>query len=174
MTLITLVQRDIGKPNKEITVAVHDPSGGVEGASSFVVVLQMVQELDTKLKVRSEGLLGTSRGREEETINVFDKVDELRKTRAHMVSTFSNYQFLFSTLAYYAKNKPKFDNLMIKNDSVVREDARLLEHSRDMENRVNRENNSTVLIDEDDEIEYVLSDDAQDNDMYSSSDIYVN
>ena len=173
LTLITLVQRDIGKPSNELTVAVHDPSGGVEGASSFIVVLQMVQELDTKLKVRKQELLDGTGKTEKESINLYDKVDELRKTRAHVVSTFSNYQFLLSTLAYYAKNKSKFD-IMFKNASAIGEDATFLGNSRNLENRVSRENGSTELIDEEDEIEYVLSDDAPDNEMDYDSDIYVN
>ena len=112
--MISIIRRDIGKPTKQFTIASHDSFGGVEGASSFLLLFQMVQELETKLKVRKLELGNISRQREIEYMNVFEKVDDARKHRAHMISTFSNYKFLFSTFVYYAKNKSMFDTILTK------------------------------------------------------------
>ena len=113
-----MIKRDIGKPSKYISIASHDSSGGVGGASTFVVLFQMVEELETKLKVRQQAVKDISREREIEYINIFQKVDNLRKERAHMIKTFSNYKFLVVTLAYYAKNRPIFDTIL-KMDELI-------------------------------------------------------
>ena len=154
LTLISLVQRDIDKESGTFTIAAHDPSGGVEGASSFITLFQMVQELDTKLKVRSAELQDISRQGEMHFINLFDKVNELRKERAHMVSTYANYRFLLSTLAYYAKNKTKFDEIFLMARSVSNENETVSNRSRPMEVEVNHENDDGITVDE---IPYVLS-----------------
>ena len=78
----------------------------------------MMQELETKLKVRKSALGDISRKREVEFINVFEKVNGFRKERAHMVSTFANYKFLLSSLAYYARNKSTFDTILATSDEV--------------------------------------------------------
>ena len=171
LTLISLIQRDIGKPTKEFTMASHDASGGVTGASTFIVLFQLQQELYTKLNVRKQGLMDISREREIEYINIFDKVNELRKNRAHMISTFSNYQFLMTTLAYYAKNKPTFDEMLKMVDPSTTQRGT---------NQNNRRTTGQSLTNE---IEYVYWDDILDDPVYQNepniaespeSDIYVN
>ena len=135
LTLISLIQRDIGKESNKLTIAAHDPSGGVEGASSFITLFQMVQDLDTKLKLTKLNGNESERHeisgkREKEYINLFDKVNELRKERAHMVSTFANYQFLLSTLSFYAKNRTKFDEASLTAVKVSKEKATKANKSR--------------------------------------------
>ena len=171
LTLISLIQRDIGKPTKEFTMASHDASGGVTGASTFIVLFQLQQELYTKLNVRKQGLMDSDEKREIEYINIFDKVNELRKNRAHMISTFSNYQFLMTTLAYYAKNKPTFDEMLKMVDPSAKQ------------RRTNQNNRRTTGQSLTNEIEYVYWDDILDDPVYQNepniaespeSDIYVN
>ena len=112
LALITWIKRDIGKPTNDFTIASHDSFGGVEGASSFIVLFQMVEDLETKLKVRKSELAIISRERENGSVNIFEKVNGLRKARAHMISTFPNYRFLHATLAHYAKNRQTFEKIL--------------------------------------------------------------
>ena len=103
LRFISLVRQEIGKPIKNFTLASHDATGGVGGAATFIAMYQMIQDLDSKIKERIPGnpIIGS--------LNVFDKVNELRKERAHMIQTFANYKFLFSILAYYASDKSNSD-----------------------------------------------------------------
>ena len=169
LTLIRLIQRDIGKPEKVVTIVSHDPSGGVEGASSFLVLFQMLQELDTKLKVRRKGLMDISRERKIEYINVFEKVDGMRRHRAHMVSSFSNYKFIFSTLAYYAKNKSTFDKIQSTMATVIKKEHN--QETRRPENQLQKEESQLIF-----EEEYALSSEEEEEVIRnnSDSDIYVN
>ena len=116
--MISLIKRDIGKPTKEFTIVAHDSLGGVDGASSFIILFQLLQELDTNLNDRKLDQENIARQKSVLTINIFDKVNEARKQRAQMVSTFSNYKFLFKTLAYYAENKSAFDKILIPNEKT--------------------------------------------------------
>ena len=165
LTLISLVQRDVGKPTTKFTIASHDASGGVGGASTFIVLFQMQQELNTKLKVRKQGQI------EIESVNVFQKVNEMRKQRAHMIATFQNYRFLFNTLAYYAKNQSFFEKITTTVEPVPTP-------------KITPANNSTTIGQQNDiEAEYVYSDDISIDPLYQNeritsenyeSDIYVN
>ena len=111
LALINLVRQEIGKPKQNFTIAAHDSSGGVGGAATFIVTYQMVQDLDSKLRESESGKPTVG------FLNIYDKVNELRKKRAHMVPSYSNYKFLFSTLAYYASNKANFNYVLPpKND----------------------------------------------------------
>ena len=103
LTFINFVRREIGKPSKDFTMAVHDSDGGVGGAATFIVLHQMMQDVDSKILERDSG--------QEEigSLNIFRTVDELRKQRAHIIETFSNYKFLFKTLSYYASKRSTFD-----------------------------------------------------------------
>ena len=131
LTLIGLITRDIGKPTKEFTILAHDSYGGVKGASTFIVLLQLVQELDTKMKVRAQGLRDISRERENEYINLFKTLKELRKQRAHMVSTLANYKFLLTTLANYCQNKSTFDKVSTNVKKVLMTSQASPNHSTD-------------------------------------------
>ena len=180
LTMISIIRRDIGKPTKQFTIASHDSFGGVEGASSFLLLFQMVQELETKLKVRKLELGNISRQREIEYMNVFEKVDDARKHRAHMISTFSNYKFLFSTLAYYAKNKSMFDTILTKFEKKSNEKPMSSDFSKPSENLTNHEiEYATIYSDEIEDAHNVyandeLIQDVSNNDTYYNDDIYVN
>ena len=157
LKMISLIRRDIGKPTKEFTIVSHDSSGGVEGASSFIVLFQMLQDLETKLKVRKLELGIISKQREIEYINLFDKVNDIRKQRAKMISTYSNYKFLMSSLAYFAREKPIFDEILIVSEQASNEKTSFPNLSNQIENEAN------------DESEYVYSDDIE-----AGHEVYVN
>ena len=131
LTMISHVQRDIGKPSKTFTIASHDSSGGVHGASTFFVLFQMVQELETKLNVRKSGLSNIERKQDVQYINIFERVNDLRKQRAHMISTFNNYKFLLTTLAYYTRNKSTFDKILNMEAPVAQEKSSFEEFESD-------------------------------------------
>ena len=158
LTLISLIQRDIGKPTKEFTIAAHDASGGVTGASSFIALFQMQQDLNTKLKVRKKGLMDISQKEEIEYINVFDKINELRKQRSKMISTFENYKFLYTTLAYYAQNQSQFEQIT----STVEDNT---------EQRRTTVINSMATGQDDEEVEYVYSDEIFIDPLYQNESI---
>ena len=113
LTFISLVRREIGKPTTDFTIAAHDSTGGVGGASTFIVMYQMLHDLDSNVQEVASG----SEQQANRFLNLFDTVNELRKKRAHMIQTFSNYKFILSTLACYASNKSMFDDVLDeKND----------------------------------------------------------
>jgi len=91
-----------------------------------------------------------------------------------MVSTYANYKFLLSTLAYYARNKTKFDKILLEAMSVSKENETVSNRSRPLEGEVNYENDDGLTVDDIDEIEYVLNQDVTDSRVYYTSDIYVN
>ena len=172
LTLICLIQRDIGRPTKEFTIAAHDSSGGVEGASSFIVLFQMIQELETKLKVRKSELGDISKKRQVEFINLFEKVNQLRKERAHMVSTFENYKFLLTTLSYYARNKSTFDTILTTVEEVEETGKRSANPSRSSKHDGENEEDNSIDYDEDAKDGFFQ--DYSDYDTQSSHDVYVN
>jgi len=175
---MSYIKRDIGKPEKQFTIVSHDSSGGVEGASSFIILFQMLQELETKLKVRKLELGIISREREIEYINIFDKVDNARKQRAKMISTFSNYKYLFSPLAYYAKNKSTFDKILTKYETVStekRSSTRFSSQSAYQQNDESEYVYSDEIVDNQDVyVNDELNQDESTNDMYFNENIYVN
>ena len=176
LTMISLIKADIGKPTKEFTIASHDSSGGVEGASTFIILYQMLQDLNTKLNVRKLELGKTPTGTTEtEYVNIFEKVNEVRKQRAHMVSKFSNYKFLLTCLAHYAKNKESFDEIQTKFEKSTEKIQLTASISDESKNLMN--DDSVYVYSE--ESEYAYSDVIEDpyyddNSTYYKDDIYVN
>ena len=179
LTMMSLIKADIGKPTKEFTIASHDSSGGVEGASTFIILFQMLQDLNTKLNVRKLELGKTPRTTETEYVNIFEKVNEVRKQRAHMVSKFSNYTFLLTCLAHYAKNKESFDEMQTKFEKSTNKMQLSASISDESKNLINDDEDSSVYV-YSEESEYVYSDVIEDpynydeNNTYTNDNIYVN
>merc|ERR1719281_142318 len=128
----------------------------------------MLQDLNTKLNVRKLELGKTPTGTTEtEYVNIFEKVNEVRKQRAHMVSRFSNYKFLMTCLAHYAKNKESFDEIQTKfekSTNKLQPSASISDESKNLTN---------------DDSVYAYSDVIEDsyyddNSTYYKDDIYVN
>ena len=105
LIFINFVRKEIGKSTTSttFTMAAHDSNGGIGGAATFIALYQTMHDVDSKILEKDSG--------EDEiaTVNLFGRVNELRKKRAHMIQTFSNYKFLFKTLALYASQKSCFD-----------------------------------------------------------------
>ena len=103
LTFINFVRKEIGKHAPPFTMAAHDSNGGIEGAATFIVLYQAMNDVDSKILEKDSGQ------DEIGTVNLFERVNELRKKRAHMIQSFANYKFLFKTLALYASQKSHFD-----------------------------------------------------------------
>ena len=73
LNMISFVRREIGKPRKRCTLVAHDAAGGVEGASAFIVLHQILQEFDSKTNEAKSGFQNKSLG----YLNVFSAVNNM-------------------------------------------------------------------------------------------------
>ena len=116
LSAITHLRKEIGKKNDTFTIMAIDRSGGIDGASACIVLFRLLEDMDY-------GLRGTTSQQHQtadihsETINVFDTIKEMRKKRAYMIHSFATYEFLFDTLAFYARNKKMFDEMLMEIDA---------------------------------------------------------
>ena len=53
-------------------------------------------------------------------LNIFEKINDLRKDRAYMVNTYENYKLIFLCLDNYGKEKEFFDTIVSKASSTSR------------------------------------------------------
>ena len=106
---ITLIKREIGNNDDSLTMVCQDKAGGISGASSFVILYSLMQEIDEKLPAANSQT--QHQDDETYTINVFNKVKHMRFEKANMIRNFAEYSFLHSCLAYYANHKIQFDTL---------------------------------------------------------------
>lgn len=135
----------------------------------------MVEDLATKLKVRESELSIISREREVGSFNVFEKVNELRKARAHMISTFQNYRFLHATLAHFAKNRQTFEKILNTAESSNERTNSSLPRV-EVSNNVSYENEyvQSGRYYENDHLNEDLGQEESNNDSNLQYDIYVN
>ena len=117
LAAITHMRKEIGKKHDTLMVMSNDENGGIGGASAFLVLFRLLEEVDFAL--RGTNLQqGQQAANASETINIFETIKELRKKRARMVHSFATYDFLFNTLAFYASNKNQFDEMLTKTDAT--------------------------------------------------------
>lgn len=112
LSAICNIKREIGKPSINFKILAHDKDGGVGGAATFITLYNLMQEIDSAIKSESQNSIEPS-----ETINISKKVTELRNKRAQFISTFNNYNFLFTALGYYAKHKIVFESILTAHPS---------------------------------------------------------
>ena len=115
LAAITHMRKEIGKKHDTLTIMSHDGNGGIDGASAFVVLFRLLEDVDFALR-GTKLQQGQQTADASESINIFETIKELRKKRARMVHSFATYEFLFSTLAFYASNKNQFDEMLTKID----------------------------------------------------------
>ena len=77
----------------------HDSRGGVQGASTFVVLYGLMQQIDEG--VTEDGQIKNAA----ENLNVFNAVNNLRKDRANAIEDFGTYQGLLHCLNYYGSKR---------------------------------------------------------------------
>ena len=55
---------------------------------------------------------------EDQTLDIFGVVDNLRSKRMKMISCYDEYKFLYKAAIYYAQNKTRFDDLLKAKDEI--------------------------------------------------------
>ena len=154
---ICTIRSELKHQATSLKVFAHDSRGGVQGASTFVVLYGLMQEID-------EGMTEDGQIRNEvENLDVFRAVNRLRKDRAHAIEDFCTYQGLLHCLNYYgSKRSVILQKASTKVTGTV---------GRDLQQEGADENSSTASTtsSDNDEIKYVLDDDTneQDKDIFS-------
>ena len=140
-----------------LKVFAHDSRGGVQGASTFVVLYGLMQEID-------EGMTEDGQIKDVvDNLDVFSAVNRLRKDRANAIEDVGTYQGLLHCLNYYgSKRSVILQKASTKMIGTV---------GTDLQQEGANENSSTVSTtsSDNDRIEYVLDDDTneQDKDIFS-------
>ena len=106
---ISSIRKQIKAKNNALKMLVYDDEAGVSGASLFVALYEILENVDGS--VNEENKLKKSA----EDVNVFDVVNGLRKDRMEMINTFSAYKFLHLCLMEYGPNKKTFDAIQSKH-----------------------------------------------------------
>ena len=154
---ICSIRAELKNESSFLKVFAHDSRGGVQGASAFVVLYRLMQQID-------EGVTENGRVKQgAEHLDVFNAVNQLRKERANAIEDFDTYQGLLHCLNYYGLNR---SIIVQKPSTKITGTVR-----RDLDQGEANENSSTNTStnEENDEIEYVLHDDTnqKDDDIFS-------
>ena len=128
---ICLVRSEIKQQASSNKVFAHDARGGVQGASAFVVLYQLMQKIDEG--VTEDGRIKHSM----ENLDVFSAVNQLRNDRANAIEDFGTYQGLIQCLNYYGLNRSA---LLQKTSTETRVTIR-----RDLEQEEANGNSSVTL-----------------------------
>ena len=127
---ITFVRREMDTSKDTINMLVHDDNGGVSQAAIFVALLSVFEEIDEASL--TPGSANTIRVKQEDqTLDIFGVVDNLRSKRMKMISCSDEYKFLYKAAIYYAQNKARFDDLLKTKDEI-----RLSSNKKDETGRV--------------------------------------
>ena len=119
---ISSIRKQIKAKNNRLKMMVYDDEAGSCGASLFVALYDMLENVDGS--VNEENQLKKSA----EDVKVFDVVNGLRKDRMMMVNTFSAYKFLHMCLMEYGPNKKTYDAIQSKqlNTSNLSKDRKIV------------------------------------------------
>lgn len=96
---ICVIRKDIGLKKNFITIMVQDEKGGPNGADVFVTLYQLLEKFDEALSLLEYSPNG------EQRINVFQTVDNIKKMRMKMISTYELYKYVHQCLGTYFQNK---------------------------------------------------------------------
>ena len=106
LTTIVHIRKEMGIHRQKLIISIQDEESGVSEAAIFVALLTLLEQVD-------EALLSQSKSDEDDqTIDIFKTVNELRSKRMQMVKTFNEYQFIYQAVDYYVKNKTRYDGLL--------------------------------------------------------------
>ena len=148
-------------------VFVHDSRGGVVGGAVFLIMYELLEQIDSSFK-EDNTLKRGSPG-----IDIVPIVNRLRKDRAKMIEDYSTFQLLFYCIGNYGKNRVSYleeaQRNMLRNATLHNRydsdaDATATNHSLYQ----NRPENDTYVAED---IEYVLHD-PSDEERYSIFDEY--
>ena len=107
LLMIAYVRKETIRKRGTITILAQDALGGISGASVFVILYHLLERYDDALIPSLD-----DSGNTNFTLDVFETVDEFRKLRSLVISSYSEYKFLFRCLAHYAQSKEDLDNFM--------------------------------------------------------------
>ena len=99
-------------------IMIHDPDGGISGASCVIALYNLLQSVDECLNEKNEIKKSAS------DVEVFREINKLRHVRANMVDSFGTYKMIYQCLSYYGQNKPHFDRVKPKSQGACRENGR--------------------------------------------------
>ena len=103
-----------------LTVMTYVDEGGISGASVFVALYDLLQKVDESFSPSNHQLKKSMSTPETPNLNIFEKVNDLRKDRAYMVNTYENYKLIFLCLDNYGKEKEFFDTIVSKASTTSR------------------------------------------------------
>lgn len=152
---ICTIRNELKSQDSSLKVFVHDCRGGVKEAAAFVVLYELMQQIDESLTEENEIKRSAA------NIDVFKCVNRLRKDRSNAIEDYTTYKDLFLWLNYYGPNR------RLLNQRNQRESENTVgNRERRDENRSERFTTSTHV---EEEIEYVLHDpnDELADDMFS-------
>ena len=119
---ISSIRKQIKAKNNRLKMMVYDDEAGACGASLFVALYDMLENVDGSMNEESQ------LKKSAEDVKVFDVVNGLRKDRMMMVNTFSAYKFLHLCLMEYGPNKKTYDAVQSKqlNTSNLSKDKKIV------------------------------------------------
>ena len=105
---ICQIRNEIKSRNPGFKVFAYDGRGGVKDASTFIVLYDLLQQVD-------EGLIdGNKVKTSAPDLNIFNAVNRLRKDRANAIEDISAYRNLFHCLNYYGPNHKQIQHNVSK------------------------------------------------------------
>ena len=97
---------------KKQLISLQDEESGVSEAAVFVALLTLLEQVDEVLLSKSKC------DEDDQTIDIFKTVNELRSKRMQMVKTLNEYQFIYQAVEHYAKHKMHYDRLLTSTLAV--------------------------------------------------------
>ena len=109
------IRKIVSSMSSGVRMVVQDAGGGISGAAVFVALYQLLQTVDEAI------LLHSKHGSESAdvkipTLNIYKTVDDLRKNRGRMISTFAEYQYLFRCVKKYMQKRSFFNGIDVPNN----------------------------------------------------------
>ena len=117
LTAITVFRKEMGNRRDMITTLLHDEVGGTSGASVFVSLLYLLEQVDDLMIARASKHGETTKD-SNMCINIFEVVDNMRSKRMKMINTHEEYSFLFQAIIYYVEHKDKYDAKLKKQIDI--------------------------------------------------------
>ena len=162
---ICAIRNNIKGSQASAEVFVHDSRGGVAGGALFVVMYELMEQIDSSITEDKKVKNGAP------DIDVFSIVNRLRKDRAKMIEDYETYKLLFHCIAFYGKNRATLKENDLKIDTRDPTENERMDQTTDA-CQVMYQNDPEIGTTEEQEIEYVMHE-SDDEDRYSIFDEYT-